>query len=137
MQTITRHRQRQWAVQILYLIQSRNLTMDVAWKQFLILEQGAEEASYTRFLVDGVLTYQEKLDSLIEPRLQGWRMDRLSKVDLSILRLGLFELKYCGHDVPGTVALNEAIEIGKAFSGPESGKFINGVLAFFLEQEKN
>ncbi len=72
------------------------------------------------------------VDGLIEPHLKKWTMDRLPKVDLAILRVAAFEIKYCG-DIPPGASINEAVDIAKEYSTDSSGKFINGVLSSVLK----
>lgn len=73
-----------------------------------------------------------ELDKLIEKAADGWRLNRMNKVDLTIIRLALYEMKY-DETVPVKVAINEAVELGKEFGGEASPKFINGVLAKTVE----
>lgn len=80
-----------------------------------------------RELVAGTEEYREEIDNLLTGYLKGWKIDRLSKVDREILRLGVYELVY-REDVPPKVVVNEAIEMSKHFGTEESGKFVNGVL---------
>lgn len=131
---ISRRQQREWAVQLLYLMGQTGYQLEQAWHYFLKLERGAERANYTQNLVKGVLEKIEELDGEIEKYLSSWRLERLSRVDLNIIRLGLYEMKYCP-DVPDAVAVDEAIELGKAFGGEESGRFINGLLGQFFEKQ--
>ncbi len=131
---ISRRQQREWAVQVLYLMGYADYSFEQAWDNFLQLEPEAEKALYTQELVRGVLKNREELDIKIKEILSKWRLERLSRVDLNIIRLGLFEMKYCP-DVPEAVAVDEAIELGKAFGGEESGKFINGLLGRFFEKQ--
>lgn len=73
---------------------------------------------------------QEKLsgiDELLNGASRGWKTSRMSKVDLAILRLAVYEMNY-DEEIPVKVAINEAIELGKAFGGEESAHFINGIL---------
>ncbi len=70
----------------------------------------------------------EAINSLIETNLKKWSMNRIPKIDLAILRLAIFEIKY-DETVPYKVAVNEAIELAKTYSTDESPSFINGVLA--------
>jgi len=72
------------------------------------------------------------IDSLIEPNLKKWTMERLPKVDLAILRVAVYELKYCD-DIPAGASINEAVDIAKEYSTDSSGKFINGVLSSVLK----
>ena len=70
---------------------------------------------------------KEKLDSLIESQLVKWKLNRISKVNLSILRISTYEILFA-EDVPGKVSINEAIELCKKYSDNKSVSFINGVL---------
>lgn len=74
----------------------------------------------------GVYQHLNEIDALISEAAKNWSMTRIAKVDLSILRLAIYELRYT--DVPVKVAVNEALEIAKAYSTDKSPKFINGVL---------
>ena len=69
----------------------------------------------------------EELDQILNENSTGWKTKRMSKVDLNILRLALYEMKY-DEDVPVKVAINEELEIGKLFGGEDSASFINGIL---------
>lgn len=73
-----------------------------------------------------VLNVQE-IDELINANASGWTTARMNKVDLSILRLAVYEMKM-DEDIPVQVAINEAVELGKRFSGDEAPAFINGIL---------
>ena len=73
-------------------------------------------------LVDGVRQHQADLDARIEAASEHWKLKRIAKVDRNILRLASFELLYC-EDVPASVAINEAIELGKRYSTAKSGAF--------------
>ena len=73
-----------------------------------------------------VLNVQE-IDELINANASGWTTTRMNKVDLSILRLAVYEMKM-DEDIPVQVAINEAVELGKRFSGDEAPAFINGIL---------
>ena len=78
-------------------------------------------------LVLGVLEHRKEIDRLIEKYSKNWRLDRMPIIDRAILRMGTFELLYCG-EIPPKVTLNEAIELGKRFGSENSGSFINGIL---------
>ncbi len=78
-------------------------------------------------LLDGVVEHLTEIDALIETHSHNWRLDRMSRIDRNVLRLGIFELQHCG-DIPRKVTLNEAIELGKRFGTEESSAFINGLL---------
>ncbi len=90
---------------------------------------GLESVDFIWQLVRGVVGHLPQLDSIIEKAAPEWPVNQITVVDRNVLRLGLFELLYENRDeVPPKVAINEAIELGKNFSGESSGRFINGVL---------
>jgi N utilization substance protein B len=92
-------------------------------------EEPKQEGAY-RFateVVGGVCEALEDIDALIDAHSHHWRLERMSKIDRNILRLGVFELKYCA-DIPKKVTLNEAIELAKKFGTENSSAFINGLL---------
>ena len=68
-----------------------------------------------------------EIDKMLNEASEGWKTSRMSKVDLAILRLGVFEMKY-DEDIPVKVAINEAVELAKMFGGEDSSQFVNGVL---------
>ena len=69
-----------------------------------------------------------EIDEEITQAAEGWKLSRMNKVDLSIIRLAAYELIF-DEDVPGKVAINEAVELAKSYGGDESPQFVNGVLA--------
>ena len=79
-------------------------------------------------LVQGVHDHAEELDALVASHATGWRLDRMAAVDRALLRLGAFELAH-RPDVPVAVVIDEAVELAKAYSTEDSGRFVNGVLA--------
>ena len=76
----------------------------------------------------------EPKDELLEKYSKGWKLSRMNKVDLTILRLGVYEMKY-DEDIPERVAINEAVELAKKFGGDESPAFVNAVLAKLSSKE--
>lgn len=90
-------------------------------------EGGAEAKEFASRMIAGVMEHREEIDKLVEQSAENWRLDRMAKVDLVILRLATFELVFCP-DIPKNVSLDEAIEIGKRFGSADSSNFINGVL---------
>ena len=87
-----------------------------------------EDTGYINDIVQGVIAKKEELDEKIRKYLKGWTMDRISKTDLAILRLAIYEITY-REDIPYKVSVNEAVELAKTFSDSTSSSFINGVLA--------
>lgn len=90
---------------------------------------GIEEADLVLRLVEGTMKHVKEINELIEECAPEWPIAQITLVDRNILRLGIFELVYGDYDeVPPKVAINEAIELAKTFGGPNSAKFVNGVL---------
>src|SRR5262250_933385 len=83
--------------------------------------------AFTRELVDGVRANRERIDALIAGHSEHWRLPRLSRVDLNLLRLATFEL-LARPEIPASVTINEAIEIARRFGSEDSAAFVNGVL---------
>ena len=83
--------------------------------------------AFARELATGVCEHREEIDATIEKHTDNYKLDRVSAVDRSILRLAIYEIQYCD-DTPNVVSINEAIEIAKRFGTEESGRFVNGIL---------
>ena len=90
-------------------------------------EAPTDARTFGEDLVSGVLEARARIDELITASSDNWRLGRLSHVDRNILRVATYEL-LCRHDVPASVAIDEAIEIAKRFGSDESPTFVNGVL---------
>jgi len=82
---------------------------------------------FVRETVAGVIEHLEEIDNNIRKYATEWPLEQIVIVDRNILRIGIYELLF-NDNIPPRVAINEAIEIGKAFGGESSGKFVNGVL---------
>lgn len=101
----------------------------------VFLESQEQERDYYAFaeeLIHGVIEHSEAVDAEIKALAANWTFERIAKVDLSVLRLAIYELLH-RRDIPPIVSINEAIELGKIFSNPDSKRFINGI----LDQMKN
>ena len=92
----------------------------------LEIRPNEKEADFMDALVAGVQEHVSELDALIEQYAANWRIDRIEKVTLAILRLAIYELKY--EDLPGGVAINEALELARTYASPQSVAFVNGIL---------
>ncbi|HBM80162.1 MAG: transcription antitermination factor NusB [Clostridiales bacterium] len=93
----------------------------------------ANDIRYINDTVKGTVSNIESIDSEIEKYSRGWKKNRIAKVDLAILRLAIYELKFT--DMPYEIAINEAVEIAKKYSTDKSGSFINGVLSAVLKDK--
>ena len=93
-------------------------------------ENIAPLSAYGKELFNGTVSLKNDIDAKIEPLLKGWKINRISKVNLSILRLAFFELDNM-NDVPENVVINEAVELAKKYSGKEDSAFVNGILGSY------
>ena len=96
----------------------------------LEIKPGEAETDYMEALVSGVQTHVVELDSQIARYAVGWKLERINRVDLSILRVAVYELTVA--KLVPAVAVNEALELARAYSTPEAVSFINGVLGSLL-----
>ena len=125
---LPRRKAREIAMQVLYGldVSQGNLkeTIDLFWKNFDVPEK---VKAFSSTLVEGAWNNRKQIDTLIGGCAENWSVERMSRVDRSILRMAVYELLYC-RDIPPKVAINEAIDLGKLFGSENSGAFINGVL---------
>ena len=104
-------------------------------ENFEIYEENIESVGdYARSIALGVEEKKDNLDELIEKYSKGWKVKRLPKVNLAILRLAAYEILFVD-DVPESVAINEAVELAKKYSGESDYSFINGVLGALVKSE--
>lgn len=104
-----------------------------------IREMDAEEKKQNKAMIQfieslyfGIFEHLQEIDELIKRSATNWSFARIAKVDLSILRLAIYEIKFT--DVPQKVAVNEAVEIAKVYSTEKSPRFINGVLGSVIKE---
>jgi transcription antitermination factor NusB len=123
-----RRRARELAVQVLFHLE---FNLDDPSETFqLICDTFSPKKSvrpFARDLVMGVCKNKASLDQIIRKASKNWRMERMTHVDKSILRLAVFELLFL-EDIPPRVSLDEAVELGKKFGSENSARYINGVL---------
>ena len=117
-----------WQAQILFHMEYNPGNPDKSFE--LICENFNAPKSlraFTKDLVRGVCENRNHIDKLIKKASKNWRLERMSRVDRSILRLSIYEMLFMD-DIPHKVSIDEAVELGKKFGTEESGAFINGVL---------
>ncbi len=154
-----RRRGREAALQMLYQMEASAASADevirLFWSSFpptadaaaaAVALDGSEEtidpaeregADFANAIVRGYASEKERIDELIRTVSQHWRLERMTRVDRNVLRLGAWELVAC-EDIPRRVTLNESIELAKRFGTETSASFVNGVLdriASDLEKE--
>lgn len=87
-----------------------------------------KDRAYIEDIVFGVFRNLDELDGIVENFAKGWKLSRIAKIDLSILRLCIYEIKY-RDDIPFNISINEAVELAKKYGTEDSGSFINGILS--------
>ena len=142
---LKRREAREAAVQSLYSMDMNDVQASEAvrsvvedWDEDNDRDGAAPDSSSLVFilqLVEQTWGNKEAIDALLSEYLTGWKPERLSRVDLQILRLAVYEM-FFDKETPPKVVINEAIELAKRFGSEESGKFVNGVLGRMLREQE-
>lgn len=128
-----RRSQRRFAFQVIYSLNfTKTMSKDVLKTSFDNFWSETEfdmepRESFAWALAEGVFDKYDAIDAIITQYSQHWKLNRIAKVELTILRLSLYEMLFCP-DIPFKVAMNEAIELAKDFGDDNSKTFVNGVL---------
>lgn len=123
-----RHRGRELALRVLFELEGTEKDADAALRyQADDIGATVDVATFARQLVVGVLENLERVDDAIAAASSNWRLEEIGKVERAVLRLGTYELLFLS-DTPLSVAIDEAVELAKAYAGEEAGRFVNGVL---------
>jgi N utilization substance protein B len=124
----TRHTGRKLAMQIIYQAEIQNaFSIDQIMDDYLSLhEYQTDTQNWTRELSLGVWLNKADIDHTIIPYLKGWAFERINKIDLTLLRLAIFEINYL--KTTPSIVINEIVEISKKYGTDDSYRFINGVL---------
>ena len=94
-------------------------------------EISAKDSEYMNHKCKDIFSKIAEIDAAINDSITGWKTTRMGKVDLSIIRLAVYEMKY-EEDIPAKVSINEAVELAKKYGTDDSASFVNGVLAKFV-----
>ncbi len=138
-----RRKAREYALQGLYQFEMRKaegtettgaLHEAIVSLDWIDREVPPETGEFTVSLLRGTLENIEAIDTLIDSHSRNWKLERLTAVDKSILRLCIFEMIYLS-EIPVAVTINEGIELGKLYGGEGSGQFINGILDAIKKSE--
>ncbi|MCB9479423.1 MAG: transcription antitermination factor NusB [Deltaproteobacteria bacterium] len=123
-----RHKSREFTLQLLYYLDVGEAKLPQAADSFWeALTCTPDVRQFSMALVRGVVEHQREIDLVITRFSDNWTIDRMSHVDRNILRMAIYELLYLP-EIPASVTINEAVEIGKRFGTEDSGAFINGIL---------
>lgn len=133
-----RHLSRTIALQTLYEWDFNKLKEDALAKlldeNFRGFAPDFNDNDFAGRIVKGVAKYYKDINALITKFAPEWPLEQITVVDRNVLRIGIFELKFSGGEIPPKVAINEAIELAKTFGGESSGKFVNGVLGSIYKE---
>jgi N utilization substance protein B len=133
----SRHLLRTIALQSLYEWDFNESKVDISESIARNLKEfgpGVEDPEFAAKIVRGVIDHVKEIDPRIVAAAPEWPLDQVSLVDRNVLRIGIYELLF-SEEIPPKVAINEAIELAKAFGSDSSGKFINGVLGTIYRSE--
>jgi len=124
-----RRQAREHAMKLLYQVQIRKDDLDGQIQTYMEEEAILEspEREYIEDVVKGAVNRQDEIDGIISRHAKGWTISRMPKVDLAIMRLCIYEMRW-RKDIPVNVSINEAVELAKKYSGEQSKTFVNGVL---------
>lgn len=130
-----RHQARIVALQALYEIDCANHAPAVVLEQrFVVARLPTAAKDFARHLVSGVLEHQTVLDMFIHRHAPEWPLEQMAYIDRNILRVAIFEFAVDGQ-TPVKVAINEAVELAKAFGSDSASRFVNGVLGTLVEHQ--
>src|ERR1700736_2163883 len=123
-----RHLARELALKVLFELETDGGDAERSL-QYHVKESRAdsEVADFARTLIQGVREHQTEIDAHLAEASSNWGLDQMAKVERTLLRIASFEIRYLP-SVPLKAAINESIELAKTFGGPDSGKFVNGIL---------
>jgi N utilization substance protein B len=135
-----RTKAREYVLQMLYQVDITQGNWQEILENFWISNESegncGELKGFSSELLGGVIEHLEQIDKKISKYAANWQLERMAFVDRNIMRLGCFELLFRA-DIPPKVAINEAVELAKKYSGLESGKFVNAILdQIKIEKEK-
>lgn len=135
-----RTKAREYVLQMLYQVEitrgNWQETLENFWQGNERKDVPGELKDFSAQLLGGVVNHMQEIDKKISKYAANWQLERMAFVDRNIMRLGCFELLF-RQDIPPKVAINEAVELAKKYSGVESGKFVNAILdQVKIEKEK-
>ena len=107
------------------------VVFDIAKEEYEIDDKSKE---YIGNILYGVEENTENINGIISEKSEGWKINRISKISLACLKLGIFEILYC-EDIPDQVAANEAVSLAKLYEGEEAAKFVNGILSVVIKEK--
>ena len=121
---------RESLMQLLFQMDAQNdFGVVISEKYIIEYVQGSDQEKYFRSVLKAFKEHKDEIDSLIEKNSNGWKLGRIAKVDLAVLRLSIAESRFCKEEnVPENISISEAVVIAKKYGEEGSGKFVNGIL---------
>ena len=126
--------------------QARETTLKVLYEQEFNKEKQHEKKApsslnnitqnYVNQLLEGIKAHQQKIDELIKQTSQSWKMERISLIDLNIMRIAIYEMLYATPPIPFKVCIDESVEMAKIYGTEDSSKFVNGIMDAISKKEK-
>lgn len=132
-----RHKARELALQILFQKEFlSDFDLNSCIEYFKSLQEAPDETwEYVLFLLNGIFAKQQDIDRIISDKSINWKISRMAPIDVSALRIATFEICFAKEEVPPKVAIDEAIELVKKYSGTDSPHFVNGILDEIYKKE--
>ena len=132
---VKRKNARELALKVIFQVDVGQLPLDEVLETSLAeVAPPADDWEYVSRVVTGAVRELGSLDAIIDDLAEGWRLERLARVDKNVLRIALYEMQY-ERDQPANVIINDAVEIAKKYSTEDSGRFVNGILGSFLRRQ--
>jgi len=132
---MTRKEARDLAFKLLYQVEMQNETaqniIDIYYEENELTGKGKD---YVEEILFGATEKSEVIDDIISGLSESWKLNRISKVSISLIRLSVYEIMY-RDDIPDNVSINEAVDLAKLYEGEESASFVNGILAAVLKKK--
>jgi len=133
---MNRVRSREIAMEILYQMDMHKAFSATEVNKFLDHYEEKTDDSYIKEILELFIINQPLIDERIMSHLKGWKIERIGKIDLAILRVAITEMMWVP-SIPTKVSVNEAVNMAKKFVDEKSGKFINGVLSHFMDEDRS
>lgn len=124
---MNRRKAREYAFILLFQYKFQPNDMQDILADFFAQYDAGEQADYIQDVVEGTVKHIQEIDAKISEFSKGWSIDRISAVSIAVMRLCVYELKYC-MSIPGNVSVNEAVSLVREYEGEEAAPFVNGIL---------
>jgi N utilization substance protein B len=125
---------REMAMKLIFQMDIHDDYSDFMIDKYLEALPQEDQTNYIQMVVCNFIHHKDEVDSSIEQHSKAWKLNRMAKIDLAILRVAVTEI-YFHEDIPEGVSINEAVEMAKIYSTQQSSRFINGILGSIVEKK--